>query len=101
MSKTPATDDVAVAWSRMCRAAGPSYTPKSKAELEKPPIPIGDRRRKRFTGRTKQLNTKVTPAFDAELRALAKARKIGIAEMLERMLVEWKALGGKGEPINA
>lgn len=94
MSTKPATDDVATAWSRMCRAAGPAatpgFTPASRLDLQRPPVPVEDRRRKRWTGRTKQLNTKVTPEFDAELRALAKARKIGIAEMLEIIVAEWK-----------
>jgi hypothetical protein len=95
MSKPVASDDVAIAWSRMMQAAGPSatpgFTPRTRLDLEKPPVSSSDRRRRRFTGRTRQLNTKVTPEFDAELRALAKHNAIGIAEMLERILAGWKA----------
>jgi hypothetical protein len=98
-TKTP--DDVAAAWGRMVAAAGKAKTPgfsvKSKLALERPPVPPTDGRRKRGKGeRTQQLNVKMKPPIVAELKTLAKQRDIGLAEMLERMLSEWKALGGKG-----
>jgi hypothetical protein len=51
-------------------------------------------RSKRRTGRDQQFNLKVTPAFKAEVLALAKARDVGAAELLETILAEWKAANG-------
>lgn len=94
------TEEVAAAWGRVMAAAGTRKTKgatvKSRAEAEKPPVLPTDGRRLRSTGRTQQLNMKVKPAFRSELEALADQRGIGLAEMLERILAEWKALGGKG-----
>lgn len=94
------TDDIAVAWGRVMAAAGgrktKGATVKSRAEAEKPPVLPTDGRRLRATGRTLQLNIKVKPTFRDELTALAEKRDIGLAEMLERVLTEWKRLGGKG-----
>ena len=50
-----------------------------------------DGRSKRRTGRDQQFNLKVTPTFKAEVLALAKARDMGAAELLETILAEWKA----------
>jgi hypothetical protein len=89
----------AIANGKPRKAAG--GTAESRDNLEKRPALATDGRRKRTTGRVLQLNTKVKPAFRAELQAMADARDIGLAEMLERILAEWKALGGKGAPTNA
>ena len=93
-------DDIAAAWGRVMAAAGSRKTKgatiRSRAEAEKPPILPTDGRRQRATGRTKQMNMKVKPTYYAELVELADKRGIGLAEMSERILAEWKALGGKG-----
>ena len=69
-------------------------TAASRSELEKPPLPATDPRRKRATGRTKQTNIKMKPDFHDELFRLAAERNIGVAELLEQIFgVE----GGKRE----
>jgi hypothetical protein len=94
------TEDIAAAWGRVMVAAGgrktKGATVKSRAEAEKPPVLPTDGRRERATGRTLQLNMKVKPAFRDDLVALADKHQIGLAEMLERVLTEWRQLGGKG-----
>lgn len=99
-------DETAIeAWGRLTAIAtgkgrkAPGGTVASRDRLEKRPVLPTDGRRKRATGRTLQLNVKVKPSFRAELQALANERDVGLAEMMERILAEWKALGGKGEPI--
>jgi len=89
---------VASSWARMVAAAGATPrktaggTPASRAKGEDTkPISIADSRRRKGGGRVRQLNVKVTREFDTELRTLAKARKAGLAEMLETILAEWKA----------
>jgi hypothetical protein len=52
---------------------------------------LHDGRSKRRTGRNVQLNLKVRADFKAELLALAAARGVGMAELLETVLAEWKA----------
>lgn len=93
-------DDIAAAWSRVLAAAGTRKTKgatvRSRAEAEKPPVLPTDGRRLRATGRTKQMNMKVKPSYYDELAELASKRGVGLAEMSERILAEWKALGGKG-----
>lgn len=71
---------------------------EQRREAEKPLPKKTDGRRLRATGRTDQFNIKVKPEWRDEIAALAEQRDIGMAELLERMLVEWKALGGKGRP---
>lgn len=82
---------VASAWQRVKAAAGTtaiSHDWDERARLEAEPYLDG--RSRRATGRNKQLNVKVKAEFDAEVRALAKARKIGLGELLEIVLAEWK-----------
>jgi hypothetical protein len=68
---------------------------EARRKHERPLPKVGDGRRLRATGRTEQFNIKVKPAWREEIQALARDRDIGMAELLERMLVEWKSLGGK------
>jgi hypothetical protein len=100
MGKQHSTDDVGAAWGRMLAAAGgrktKGATVASRSAAEKPPVLPTDGRRLRATGRTQQLNMKVKPEYRTELETLAAERDIGLAEMSERILAEWKALGGKG-----
>lgn len=95
--KDRGADDVVAAWGRMMAAAGgrktKGATVASRDAGEKPPVLPTDGRRLRATGRTMQLNIKVKPAFRDELVALAARNKVGIAEMLERIVAEWKAKG--------
>ena len=65
-----------------------------RRQLEKPPISKDDGRRQRATGRSKVFNTKLKPEFRDELFALAAERNIGVAELLEQIVTEWKALRG-------
>ena len=51
-----------------------------------------DRRR---TGRNTQMNLKVKEFVQTEIRALAKKRGITMGAMIEIILTEWKAKGGK------
>jgi|GEM_PF-7014580 len=91
---------VTAAWARVQAAAGTSKVEGTESWEERARLeaePYMDGRKLRATGRTKQLNIKVKPGFDAELRKLAKAQGVGLAEMLERILAEWKALGSKDE----
>jgi hypothetical protein len=87
--------DIMKAWGRIVAAAGSRKTKGVSAAqrkaAEKAPVAPTDGRRRRATGRTKQLNVKVKPAFHQELTALAEARGTGIAELLEQMLADWKA----------
>lgn len=62
---------------------------------EKPVIDKTDGRRQRATGRTEQFNIKVKPEWREAIDGLASERGIARAELLERMLEEWLALGGK------
>jgi hypothetical protein len=91
-------DEIVAAWGRMMAAAGgrktKGATVASRAEGEKPPVLPTDGRRLRATGRTLQLNVKVKPAFREELLTLASKNGVGIAEMLERILAEWKTQRG-------
>ena len=66
-------------------AAPPSLSPVAAiaASLGRRP---GDGRARRKTGRTIQLNTRVSPEFDARLRELADAEGLLIVEVLERAL---------------
>jgi hypothetical protein len=103
-NKHPAAEveNVAASWLRLQAAAGTtaiSHDWEERARLEAEPYVDG--RSRRATGRNKQLNVKVKREFDRELRTLAKARKVGLGEMLEIILAEWKANGAKQEPHNA
>jgi hypothetical protein len=68
---------------------------EARRKQEKPVPQKTDGRRLRATGRTEQFNIKTKPAWAAEVAQLASERGIGKAELLERILAEWKALGGK------
>lgn len=96
----PDAAQIAEWWSRIETMAGSrktrGVTVAERRAAERQPLPPEDGRRQRRTGRDMQLNMKVKPEFRAELEALARAREIGLAEMLERILAEWKELGGKG-----
>jgi hypothetical protein len=93
--------DISAAWSKLVIAAGGRKTRgmsvADRRASEATPVPPTDGRRLRFTGRTSQLNIKVKPDFRVMLYQLAQARDIGMAQMLEIILAEWKRLGGKGE----
>ena len=52
---------------------------------------MNDGRSTRRIGRDVQLNLKVRPTFKADLAALAKARHVGMTELLETILSQWKA----------
>lgn len=75
---------------------GPTLTLDERRKAEKPLPAKTDGRRLRATGRDQQFNIKVKAVWRAEIEALAQERNIGMAEMLERILAEWKKLGGKG-----
>jgi hypothetical protein len=103
-NKQPAAvlENVAASWLRLQAAANTtaiSHDWEERARLEAEPYIDG--RSRRATGRNKQLNVKVRREFDSELRALAKARKVGLGEMLEIILAGWKASGAKREPHDA
>jgi hypothetical protein len=89
---------VAICWGRMMAAANgvakrkaPGGTVASRIAGERPPVRPEDQRRARATGRDKQLNLKVSAEFRDELRTLARTNSVGMNEMLERILAEWKA----------
>jgi hypothetical protein len=92
MSTVDNDGNVAPAWGEF-RAKIAKAKPKTAADrttLESHAAPR-DGRSKRRTGRDQQFNLKVTPAFKAEVLALAKKRDVGAAELLEIILAEWKA----------
>lgn len=74
----------------------PAQSLEQRREAEKPLPKKTDGRRLKNTGRSDQFNIKVKPAWRDEIAALADERDIGMAEMLERIVEEWKSLGGKG-----
>lgn len=91
-------DGLRRSWERLEAAAG-VRRPRggSLAERrvsEKPPLRSDDGRSLRATGRTFQLNLKVTAEFKEELRGMAEARGINMNELLERIVAEWKSPGG-------
>lgn len=70
---------------------------EARRKHERPLAKATDGRRLRATGRTAQFNIKVKPDWAAEIAAMAGERDIGKAELLERIVAEWKALGGKAD----
>ena len=72
-------------------------TVAERKEMEKPPVALTDGRRARRTGRDVQMNVKMKPEFREDLFALAEARGIGVAELIERIVCEWKSLGGTAD----
>ena len=81
-------------WERMQAAAGVrrprGASLADRRSSEKPPLRPDDGRRLRATGRTHQLNLKVTAEFKQELHDLAQARGVNMNELLEIILAEWK-----------
>jgi hypothetical protein len=93
MNTVAEDEDVTAKWLAVRdKFAGPKKkkTAGERATFEGHAAPR-DGRAKRRTGRDQQFNLKVTPAFKAEVHALAKARGVGAAELLETILAEWKA----------
>jgi hypothetical protein len=89
--------DVRSAWGRLTGKPRKTkgVTAASRDALEKPPLPASDPRRQRSTGRTAQTNIKLKPDFREELFSLAAERNIGLAELMEQIVAEWKAERGK------
>jgi hypothetical protein len=69
---------------------------EARRETDKPVPDKEDGRRRRATGRDLQFNIKVKPEWREEVRRLSEERDIGMAELLENILAEWKALKSKG-----
>lgn len=55
-----------------------------------PPTVRKDGRSQRKTGRVVQFSTRVTPEFDADIRAVAERDGLKLAELLEEMLRQYK-----------
>lgn len=52
-------------------------------------------RRRKGTGRSTQMNLKVIAGVRHEFLSIARHRKVSMGELLEQVLAEWKAGGGR------
>ena len=93
--------DVKAGWEKIKAAADANIrktkgqTVAEKRETEKPAVGKADGRRLRRTGRNTQMNLKVRKEVREEFLALAARRKISMGELLEQLLAERNATGGK------
>ena len=88
--------DVEAGWEKIKAAAeANSHKTKGQPVSDKAAVGKADGRRLRRTGRNTQMNLKVRKEVREEFLALAARRKVSMGKLLEQLLAERNATGGK------